>query len=416
MIMKNKMYFNVTLTFLFACLMASTTFAQTVTATNSPTNTQEFLQIGHGGWNSFVNHKGDGNMQFRFDGTNRMDLTPTGSLGIDVVNPAAKLHVKGNIRATNWSSLDNYIEMVHGGANSYINHVGAGRMDFRMEGANKMVLTSNGRLGVGVSDPLANLHVGGGFRISQWNDPAKYMTAYHSGITKHGTGGFYLGVNDQNVITITNNGLVGVGTTNPTGLLHVNGTTNPNIKIGSGNSTLEIGSSTCTGCISNKAEVGDKVMKMIGSKNLIFDTGASLGANRSFEFVREWSSLLKIREDGKVSVGDVSTPGDYRLYVQRGILTEKVQVAGLGTADWADFVFEEDYDRNSTEEVEAFINENGHLPNVPSAVEVSKNGVNMVEMDATLLRQVEELWLHVIDLKKENEALKGEVETLKSNK
>jgi len=37
-------------------------------------------------------------------------------------------------------------------------------------------------------------------------------------------------------------------------------------------------------------------------------------------------------------------------------------------------------------------------------------------MDATLLRQIEELWLHVIELKKENETLKGELEKLKSNK
>jgi len=60
---------------------------------------------------------------------------------------------------------------------------------------------------------------------------------------------------------------------------------------------------------------------------------------------------------------------------------------------------------------------------VPSAKEVGEKGVDMVEMDATLLRQIEELWLHVIELKKENktlnednEVMKREIQTLKSRK
>jgi len=212
---------------------------------------------------------------------------------------------------------------------------------------------------------------------------------------------------------ITSAGNVGIGTNAPTGLLHVNGTNNPAIKIGNGASTLTIGSATCNGCWSGVADVNDKVMKLNSSANLIFDTGAAAGANRSFNFVTGFSSHLKIRDNGKVSVGNIgNTPGDYRLYVEKGILTERVRVALQ--ADWADFVFEEDYDLNSTEEVETFIKENGHLPNVPSAEKVSTDGVDVVEMDATLLRQIEELWLHVIELKKENEILKTQVNTLEN--
>lgn len=125
---------------------------------------------------------------------------------------------------------------------------------------------------------------------------------------------------------------------------------------------------------------------------------------------------IRLQADGKVQIGLVSTPGDYKLYVEEGILTEKLLIATNGSMNWADYVFEEDYDLNTTEEVETFIKENKHLPNVPSAKEVSKNGVDMVEMDATLLRQIEELWLHVIELKKENDTLKEEVKTLQSNK
>ena len=63
----------------------------------------------------------------------------------------------------------------------------------------------------------------------------------------------------------------------------------------------------------------------------------------------------------------------------------------------------------STEE---FVKENKHLPNVPSAQEVSENGIDLIEMDITLLRQVEELWLHVMELKKENETLKNQIKNL----
>lgn len=113
---------------------------------------------------------------------------------------------------------------------------------------------------------------------------------------------------------------------------------------------------------------------------------------------------------------DIVSPNSYGLYVGKGILAEKVKVATRGTANWADYVFEPDYDLNSLEEVENFIKTNKHLPNVPSEAEVNKNGVDMVEMDATLLRQIEELWLHVIKLKKDNDTLRTEVKTLKSNK
>jgi len=104
--------------------------------------------------------------------------------------------------------------------------------------------------------------------------------------------------------------------------------------------------------------------------------------------------------NGAMQIGavDVNRPAGYQLYVKDGILSEKVKVATVNSADWADYVFAEDYDLNSIEEVEQFVKTNQHLPNVPSAKQVEKNGVDMVEMDATLLRQVEELWLHTIEL------------------
>ena len=79
----------------------------------------------------------------------------------------------------------------------------------------------------------------------------------------------------------------------------------------------------------------------------------------------------------------------------------------------ADYVFEEDYNLKSLGEVESYVKANKHLPGVPSASEMAKNGMSVSEMSNLLLEKVEELTLHMIQLEKENKALKAEVEMLK---
>ena len=69
-----------------------------------------------------------------------------------------------------------------------------------------------------------------------------------------------------------------------------------------------------------------------------------------------------------------------------------------------DYVFEKNYDLRPLTEVEAYINQNKHLPEIPAAKEMEKDGVNLGEMNMMLLKKVEELTLYMIDLKKENEA------------
>jgi hypothetical protein len=76
---------------------------------------------------------------------------------------------------------------------------------------------------------------------------------------------------------------------------------------------------------------------------------------------------------------------------------------------WADDVFGADYELMPLTELERFIAKHGHLPDVPSASEVAAAGVKMGAMQATLLRKVEELTLHVIQLQKENEALRRRI-------
>lgn len=111
---------------------------------------------------------------------------------------------------------------------------------------------------------------------------------------------------------------------------------------------------------------------------------------------------------GEVSVLDrnAATSGGYRLLVKGGMITEKIKVATAGSADWADYVFNNDYKVMPLEEVEAFIRANKHLPNVPSTDEMINNGNDLGKTDAKLLEKIEELTLYIIEINKEIKALK----------
>ncbi|MFK7945982.1 MAG: hypothetical protein AB8G11_00210 [Saprospiraceae bacterium] len=101
---------------------------------------------------------------------------------------------------------------------------------------------------------------------------------------------------------------------------------------------------------------------------------------------------------------------EHRLYVEKGIRTEKVKV-DLKTG-WADYVFESDYNLPTLIEVEQFITTNQHLPNVPSAKEVKENGIDVAQMDEILLRKIEELTLYTIEQEKRLATQQAQLEEL----
>ncbi|MDT3738621.1 MAG: hypothetical protein RO257_03865 [Candidatus Kapabacteria bacterium] len=83
---------------------------------------------------------------------------------------------------------------------------------------------------------------------------------------------------------------------------------------------------------------------------------------------------------------------------------------------WPDFVFDQSYKLTSLSDISRFIKQNGHLPEVPSKDDIQKDGVNVVEMQMILLKKVEELTLHLIEMKNDNDVLRKEIENLKGNK
>jgi trimeric autotransporter adhesin len=122
---------------------------------------------------------------------------------------------------------------------------------------------------------------------------------------------------------------------------------------------------------------------------------------------------MRIAANGNITMGNVTTPAGYRLYVETGILTEKLKVAVKTSANWADHVFEPGYRLQSISEVDAFIKNNKHLPGVPSAAAMVSNGLDVAVMDAKLLEKIEELTLYVIELNKRMQQVEKENKELK---
>ncbi len=111
--------------------------------------------------------------------------------------------------------------------------------------------------------------------------------------------------------------------------------------------------------------------------------------------------IILTANSGKIGVGTLSP--DEALTVKGKIHTEEVKVDL--SVPGPDYVFEEDYDLKSLEEIEAFIKSNNHLPEVPSAKEMEENGIELGVMNMLLLKKIEELTLYIIEQEKRIQAL-----------
>ena len=74
-----------------------------------------------------------------------------------------------------------------------------------------------------------------------------------------------------------------------------------------------------------------------------------------------------------------------------------------------DYVFEKNYTLLPLNEVEAFVIKNKHLPKIPCAKMVEAEGINLAEMQIQQMEKIEELYLYMFELKKENNLLKQRI-------
>ena len=120
-------------------------------------------------------------------------------------------------------------------------------------------------------------------------------------------------------------------------------------------------------------------------------------------------SRMTILGNGNVGIG---TSNPTKLLSVNGTIQAKEVLVNTG---WSDYVFNPDYHLRQLSDVAAFIKENHHLPEIPSAAEVREKGVNLGEMQSKLLAKIEELTLHMIQADEQNRDLRERLARLEQH-
>ena len=150
--------------------------------------------------------------------------------------------------------------------------------------------------------------------------------------------------------------------------------------------------------------------------NLLLWKGANIDQPEGGLVIGCWSNAargIRISAEGNVGIGTVNT-GSYKLAVEGRIAARGIKV----TVDpnFPDYVFEPTYQLRSLAHLEQYINQNKHLPGIPSAEEVKKEGgIELGDMNVKLLEKVEELSLYIIEMNKKLVEQQKEIDRLKKN-
>jgi hypothetical protein len=117
------------------------------------------------------------------------------------------------------------------------------------------------------------------------------------------------------------------------------------------------------------------------------------------------------RNTGNAAFGSTFATG-YKLSVSGKIICEELRVNLV--ASWPDYVFKKDYSLLPVEQLGSYVEENGHLPNVPAAAEIEKTGFDVGNMQKIMMEKIEELSLYIIEQQKQIKELKEQVNELQN--
>ncbi|CAH0336543.1 hypothetical protein FVB9288_02249 [Flavobacterium sp. CECT 9288] len=258
---------------------------------------------------------------------------------------------------------------------------------------------SNSGLAVKVADDKSGV---GGLNIETNNGTSLKMggNTNYSWIQSHNSLPLYINELGNNSIFNLTGGNVGIGTANPTSRLDVNG--NINLAGVSGRRIFMGGAGGSTfGLAYDSTYPNYGIFYTEGEPDFV-----SISPNGDAK-----NGVMNVFGNGNVGIG--TTNPTSKLTVAGNINSREVKVS---VDAGADFVFDKDYALPSLQEVEKFVTKNKHLPEIASAKEMQKEGINLSEMNIKLLQKIEELTLYVIELKKENEAQNKKIEQIVKTK
>ncbi|MBD1394842.1 autotransporter outer membrane beta-barrel domain-containing protein [Mucilaginibacter glaciei] len=321
------------------------------------------------------------------------------------------------------------------GTKRYFDKSGAGSQWFY---GNDLTIDGSGKIGIGVLSPTALMHVrqnnsaDGFYAMQRWDGTNSAYNLLLSQTISSGATSWNLSPTNNGQISsglTFKNGSVGVGDTDPTGTLSVANTLNMITKnainpvltmTGQTKSYLHAAMASQNGYVRSAyssnihwvdadnlwhiegGQYSDfSMMDHENSGDIAFYNRITTGNSYNITHADlQPFRRLTIKNNGNVGIGTPNT--DAKLTVNGNIHTTEVRVDLNVPAP--DYVFEEKYKLNTLKDVEAFISKMHHLPEVPSAKEMSQNGINLGEMNTLLLKKIEELTLYLIEKDKQLDA------------
>jgi hypothetical protein len=299
-------------------------------------------------------------------------------------------------------------DSANGGLNKFsIDDVDGGRTPFTIEAAartNALYVENDGDVGFGTNNPVVNLHVvdgntptlrleqdgSSGFTPQTWDLAGNETNFFIRDVTNGSLLPFRIFPSaPSNSIFVASDGDVGFGTTSPDASLDIeasDGTASIKVTESNGTATTRV------------------LMDLNNNGGVRFDLEDT--ANSVTWVVQNQAQLFEITKAG-TGVRELALDGS-------GNLTILGTLTASGGSTFPDYVFEPDYELMPLSELASFIEENKHLPKIPSASEIAAGGLNMTEMQISLVEKVEELTLYMLAQEEKNQAQEREIKQLKA--
>ncbi|GAB5527031.1 MAG: hypothetical protein Roseis2KO_49030 [Roseivirga sp.] len=346
----------------------------------------------------------------------------SGNVGIGTGTPLATLHVLG-------TNTQKQIRLERTGTNAGVSgDIGGfdGNLMFFPGGFESKdgnaIFDTSGDIGIGITSPQSKLHVKEGnqhIRLLTGTNSSGYMLDI--GVNDDGVNfintssgrGFNFGNAARPLMSIAADGKVDIGGDVTKAVLRMEATDETGAPASAVGLELHGYEGRAKGIYISDKNYSDKWF--IGEGYNYQGIGIGYHATSQTEYAV--NAKFFINKDGEVGIGTTSPTAKLdvngNVVVQGKIESTKVKVSTMPQGNWPDYVFEPEFKLRSLSEVEAFVKDNKHLPEVPSAKEVEANGIDLGNMDATLLKKVEEVTLYLIEMNKKIEKLEEENKKLK---